>query len=203
MDTLGTLALLNHSVFARQTLVGGNYELLRCSSGQATGPEPGAGCDFEPHPDYWVALLWRMHMGATVLSVPQMGAPASVEAAEFVRLRAHCTPASTNSSFVGVGAMTLAFANTADSITFRLTLPRSLGSQRRLEYHLTAANRTQGFSSRRLSLNGSPALVVSDDGILPALTPRVEAPHSDAVLTLEPVSLGFVVFPDAKVSACA
>ena len=42
LDTLGTLARLNHSVTARQTLVGGNYELLRCSSGQPTGPEPGA-----------------------------------------------------------------------------------------------------------------------------------------------------------------
>ena len=46
-DTLGTLAQLNHSVTAWQTLVGGNYELLRCSSGQAAGPEPTAGCDFE------------------------------------------------------------------------------------------------------------------------------------------------------------
>ena len=46
------LSRLNHSVLARQTLVGGNYELLRCSSGQAAGPEPAAGCDLEPHPDY-------------------------------------------------------------------------------------------------------------------------------------------------------
>ena len=34
VDALGLLARLNHSVLARQTLVGGNYELLRCSSGQ-------------------------------------------------------------------------------------------------------------------------------------------------------------------------
>ena len=66
-DTLGTLAQLNHSVTARQTLVGGNYELLRCSSGQATGPEPRAGCDFEPHPDYYIALLWPVQNPCCVL----------------------------------------------------------------------------------------------------------------------------------------
>ena len=57
VDTLGTLARLNHSVLARQTLVGGNYELLRCSSGQDAGPEPGTGCDFgfrATSPGYWV-----------------------------------------------------------------------------------------------------------------------------------------------------
>jgi hypothetical protein len=43
LDTLATLSSLNHSVFARQTLVGGNYELLRCSSGAPGGPEPSSG----------------------------------------------------------------------------------------------------------------------------------------------------------------
>ena len=194
MDTLGTLASLNHSVFARQTLVGGNYELLRCSSGQPTGPEPSAGCDFEPHPDYWVALLWRMLMGPTVLSLPELGQ--SAQAAENVRLHVHCA----SSSAVSSGAISIAFTNTADSITFRLTLPRALQSQRRNEYHLTAANRTLGFSSRTLSLNDGPALTVGEDGTLPPLTPSPRA--NNGVIVLEPVSLGFIVFPDAKVQAC-
>ena len=202
LDTLGTLASLNHSVFARQTLVGGNYELLRCSSGQPTGPEPTAGCDFEPHPDYWVALLWRIHMGATVLSVPRLEPSASTEAADYVRLYAHCATVSTNTTSTGGGPLSIAFANTADSVTFRLTLPKSLWSQRRDEYHLTAANRSQGFSSRRLSLNGGSALTVSDDGIMPPLTPRSQESLLNGVLILEPVSLGYVVFPDAKVRAC-
>jgi hypothetical protein len=51
LDTLGVLSEHNHSVFGRQTLVGGQYELLRCTGGQFDG----AGCDFEPNPDYWVA----------------------------------------------------------------------------------------------------------------------------------------------------
>ena len=44
IDALATLTGLNHSVFARQTLAGGNYELLRCSTGQLDG----TGCDLEP-----------------------------------------------------------------------------------------------------------------------------------------------------------
>ncbi|KAL3902995.1 MAG: hypothetical protein SGILL_010616, partial [Bacillariaceae sp.] len=51
MDTLGTLARLNHKVIARQTLVGGKYELLRCSTGI------GGVCDFEPQPDYYLVAL--------------------------------------------------------------------------------------------------------------------------------------------------
>lgn len=183
MDTLGTLASLNHSVFARQTLVGGNYELLRCSSGQITGPEPAAGCDFEPHPDYYVALLWRRLMGGTVLDAPMLTGTGLAAADQHVRLRAHCTEGATN------GSLTIAFANTAESnctnnphhtlissdpvmlslrdclcvtaTTFKLVLPAAIGGAS--EYHLSAAKAgnymyTSPFESRVLSLNGGPAL---------------------------------------------
>eukprot|EP01052_Picozoa_sp_SAG31_P018006 SAG31_NODE_1257_length_9081_cov_7.585838_5_plen_210_part_00 len=163
LDTLGTLAALNHSVFARQTLVGGNYELLRCSSGQPTGPEPAAGdlslldaaddahatdsitcmfvlccraplqgCDFEPHPDYYVALLWHRLMGTKALSSPVI-APASAETVQSVRLHAHCTAGGK------AGSISIAFANMADTVSFELALPASFGTIRE-EYHLTAAN---------------------------------------------------------------
>ena len=29
----------------------------------------GTGCDFEPRPDYWVALLWRRLSGGVALHV--------------------------------------------------------------------------------------------------------------------------------------
>ena len=131
--------------------------------------------------------------GATVLSAPQLE-PSSSMAACYVRLYAHCTSP-------GGGSLSIAFANTADSITFRLTLSQSVVTTRD-EYHLTAANRSQGFSSRRLSLNGGLALTVSDDGIIPPLTPRSQGSLPNGVLILEPVSLGYVVFPAAKVRAC-
>ena len=209
MDTLGTLAALNHSVFARQTLAGGNYELLRCSSGQTTGPEPGAGCDFEPHPDYWIALFWRRYMGPVVLSSPLLS-PLSAEAAQYVRMYAHCTPPPSSSSNVngggggggGNGSLTVAWANTADSVTFRMTLPQYLWSQPRQEYQLTAANRSEGFGSRTLSLNNGSALTVGDAGELPPLLPRGQPPLPQGMVVVEPVSVGFVVFPDAKVHAC-
>ena len=71
LDALGALARLGHAAFARQTLVGGNYELLRCSTGRlgaAQGGAPGGACDFEPRADYYVARLWREHMGPVALA---------------------------------------------------------------------------------------------------------------------------------------
>ena len=56
-----------HFAFGRQTLAGGNYELLRCSSAQL-GDDSGV-CDFEPRPSYYVALLWRRLMDSRALSV--------------------------------------------------------------------------------------------------------------------------------------
>ena len=142
-------------------------------------------------------------MGAKVLSAPAGLQETSgiwpTEATEYVRLRVHCTPPN-DTLTSGTGSITIAFANSADSITFRVRLPKFLESQRRDEYHLTAANRTQGFFSRSLRLNGGPTLVVGDDGVLPPLTPLAGTLPSE--LILEPVSLGFVVFPGAMVQAC-
>eukprot|EP01045_Picozoa_sp_COSAG04_P011901 COSAG04_NODE_781_length_10327_cov_151.194466_11_plen_198_part_00 len=197
MDTLGELASLGHAVFARQTLVGGNYELLRCSSGQDTGPEPGAGCDFEPHPDYWVALLWHRLMGTAALPAPTLSGAdgGSAGAAEHdLRLRAHCTPNATR------GAVTIAFANMAESATYTLALPASWGA--RAEYHLTAANATEGFAARTLSLNAGPPLRTGAGAdVLPPLRPATQPGAAPAQLA--PVSLGFLVFADAGAAACS
>ena len=193
LDTLGTLARLGHAATARQTLVGGNYELLRCSSGQAAGPEPGAGCDFEPHPDYWVALLWKRLMSPRVLAAPRLTFFNGSGAA--LRVHAHCTAASAN------GSVTLAFSNMDEDATYSLSIERLLGGdgQARAEYLLTAANETEGMGARRVALNGAPLATQGTD-VVPPLPPR----WADAADTLSvpPVSIGWVVLPDAKASVC-
>lgn len=196
-DTLGTLAQLNHSVTARQTLVGGNYELLRCSSGQAAGPEPTAGCDFEPHPDYYVALLWRRLMGSTALLTPTMHGGGDAAAAA-LRLHAHCTaqPATP-------GSVTLAFANMAETVTFNIVGgSSSIISGARTEYRITKANSSQPLEqARELIFNGGPApLFVGTTGALPALVGDKEA--AGASLIVAPETIGWAVFADAKAPAC-
>jgi heparanase 1 len=221
VDTLGSLARLNHSVLARQTLVGGNYELLRCSSGQANGskgnaPEAGAGCDFEPHPDYWVALLWRRLMGATVLPAPQLTAvdataassaggsassassSASAASTAGLRLHAHCTAGASN------GSVTVAFSNMDEAVSYRLNMDTgAFGAGGRVEYRLAPANATRGDSTgintRRLTLNGR-ALEVGDSTELPSLAGAAVA--GGAPMVVAPVSIGWMVFPQAGAAEC-
>jgi hypothetical protein len=50
IDALSTLATLGHFAFNRQTLVGGNYELLDTDT-------------LAPNPDFWVASLFSSLMG--------------------------------------------------------------------------------------------------------------------------------------------
>ena len=85
-------------MLARQTLVGGNYELLRCSSGRAGGgtPEDGKGCDFEPHPDYYIALLWKRLMGRAVLGTGPY--PRTAKTPGHFEIHAHCTAGTINGS---------------------------------------------------------------------------------------------------------
>jgi hypothetical protein len=195
-DTLGTLAQLNHSVTARQTLVGGNYELLRCSSGQAAGPEPTAGCDFEPHPDYYIALLWRRLMGSTVLPTPTVnGGDAAA-----LRVHAHCTAQPAKP-----GSVTLAFANMAETVTFSIdatAIGGSITSGTRTEYRLKKANTSQPLEEvRELVFNDDPApLAVGTTGALPALVGTKAVAGASLIVNAE--TIGWAVYADAKAPAC-
>ena len=195
LDTLGTLAEVGNAVFARQTLVGGNYELLRCTSAQLF---PGETCDFEPRPDYWVALLWNRLMGSRTLA--PLLVPAS-NGADDVRVYQHCTAGTNN------GSLTLSFSNKAPTTTYNITFVYGgapLGP--RLEYRLSSANHTDPFASRDLLLNGSPLSTGPPPAVVPQIHP-VWAPAppkgQPVVLEVPPATLGFVVFPDAKFPACS
>ena len=81
LDALGVLSERGHFAFVRQTLAGGNYELLRCSSAQLPASESGDGggggvCDFEPRPSYYAALLWHRLMDSRSLAVTTYSAGA-------------------------------------------------------------------------------------------------------------------------------
>lgn len=187
LHAFGVLARHGHQVFARQTLVGGNYELLRCSAGQTEG----TGCDFEPRPDFWVAALWRQLMGPVALNVT-LGAGS--DAPEDLRLHAHCWQAGN-----GTGAVALAFANMNElGQGVELKLDAEWAGELRHEYHLTAAVAEEQLEAQTLRLNGGPVLRASDAG-LPPLQPRVSTAGS---LYIAPASLGFVVLPEAKAVGC-
>jgi heparanase 1 len=71
IDQLGQLALLDHQVMIRQSLVGGDYALLERNT-------------FAPRPGYYASLLWKQYMGSKVLSVTSNN--------KSIRTYAHCNP---------------------------------------------------------------------------------------------------------------
>ncbi|AES96970.2 putative glycosidase [Medicago truncatula] len=108
LDQLGMTATMNHKVYCRQTLIGGNYGLLNTTS-------------FIPNPDYYGALLFNRLMGPKVLSI-------SHEASHYLRTYAHC-------SKNGPG-ITVLIINMAKTI-FNLSIMNDMNKQMREEYHLT------------------------------------------------------------------
>lgn len=188
MDTLGSLARLNHHVLARQTLVGGKYELLQCTT---TTPN----CEFEPQPDFWVALLWKRLMGTSVLAAPRVDSKQPERFPWKAALRCHAHYTTTNSS--KDGSVTLAFSNMSPSLSFSVPIPPQLG-RTRVEYILQGHK--DGMHSNKLELNGS-VLHVGNSVEVPALNGR-RVVNGNIAMLLQPGTLGFLVFPHANAVAC-
>nr|KYP36191.1 Heparanase-like protein 2 [Cajanus cajan] len=93
LDQLGMTSTLNHKVYCRQTLVGGNYGLLNITT-------------FIPNPNYYGALLWHRLMGSKVLSVSHEGSP-------FLRAYAHCSKKGPD--------ITVLLINMSNSTTFNVS----------------------------------------------------------------------------------
>lgn len=116
LDQLGLLATRGQQQVVRQTLAGSDYGLLD-------------DVDFSPYPDYWLSVLWRRHMGQTVLSAPSPDSR--------LRTYAHCHPD---------GGVTLAVINRSEE---DVVVSAGLGAAE--AYVLTAP----ALDSRAVSLNGA------------------------------------------------
>lgn len=63
-------------------------------------------CDFDPRPDFFMAMLWAKHMGGEALEPRWVVNSSSGDAAEGLRIHAHCwRPGNGN------GSVALAFAS--------------------------------------------------------------------------------------------
>lgn len=174
IDALSKLAEMGHFGFNRQSLVGGNYELLDTDS-------------LEPNPDFWVAVLFGRLMGSNVLKVTLTGAD------EDLHVFAHCGNEA--------GTVTFAFANRNMKKQYQLNLDvAGVGSSvsNRSEYHLTALNRTDEFD-RNVVLNGA-SLALPSYAKLPGLVPTIR-PSAEPML-VEPFSVGFAVVQGVHPAFC-
>eukprot|EP00850_Spirogloea_muscicola_P005103 SM000023S07559 [mRNA] locus=s23:89481:92388:+ [translate_table: standard] len=182
LDQMAMAAIAGHSMYCRQSLVGGNYGLLNLTN-------------FVPNPDYYGALLWRKLMGARVLRVVS---PADTP---MLRAYAHCLRGSR-------GGITLLLLNLSNSTSFYVKpdivdiawkRKRRLGALlgRREEYHLQPVG--GDLSSQQVLLNGQ-LLAPSKDGQLPPLLPRRK--RARAGLWMDALSYAYVTYPDGSVPAC-
>eukprot|EP01116_Phalansterium_solitarium_P021898 TRINITY_DN7022_c0_g1_i1.p1 TRINITY_DN7022_c0_g1~~TRINITY_DN7022_c0_g1_i1.p1 ORF type:complete len:490 (-),score=174.57 TRINITY_DN7022_c0_g1_i1:327-1796(-) len=126
LDMLGLLAQLKHSVFCRQTLMGGFYELIDHNT-------------YEPNPDYWLLLLWKRLMGNKVLQT-QVGS-----STPNLRAYAHCREQ-------GPGVV-VAFVNlNSANVTYQVDISGIFDASNttRVEYWLSAPS----LDSNYVQLNG-------------------------------------------------
>ena len=129
----------SYGAFCRQTLLGGNYELLDHNT-------------YEPNPDFYAALLWRRLMGVKVLDVdlhrhPRSGSGSgSGSESEMVRAYASCTPRGKTAEArrKSEGSVTLLLLNLSPNTSTVLSIMPAgsfvgEGALAREEYHMAAA----------------------------------------------------------------
>lgn len=190
LHTLGAAAEARIAQVNRQDLAG--WSSATTPSAYALLGPPGwmAGA-LAPHPDYFVALLFKQLVARAVLASALHG---DAGARADVGVHAWCATAAP-------GALALTFTNVRGEAT-ALDLPPALAALARDDYILTAAPGGGGnLTSDVALLNGLP-LAARPDGTLAVYPlPGQTSPPAQTV-TLPPFSLGFIVLPAARAPAC-
>lgn len=164
LDQLGRMAVRGQPIVMRQALAGGAYNLVEDLS-------------LTPTPDYYASVLWKRHMGATVLAASVEDGPSTI------RAYAHCDVAT-----AGVSILVINYAEDAsETIAF-------LSGSEVFEAAIVSATEVTATS---VLLNGEP-LEADADGHVP--TPTIVAEHG--TIELPPLSYAFVRLPVIPAPAC-
>lgn len=135
----------------------------------------------QPNPDWWTAVLWKRIMGREVLNTTASG---SSDLIAFV----HCHTQH---------GVAMAYINLSPTDTASLTVA-GIEPVPREEYHLTAVGGE--LRAQAIALNGKPLKYANE--FMSPLDPLVVT-DARVPLLAAPLSYGYVVFPTAKVDACA
>ena len=160
---LGSLAALGVGAWMRQTLAGGNYEMVAHADG------------FRPLPTWWLTLLFkRVLVGAAVLATRS----------DTATLRAFAYRGS-------AGSVALLLVNLASAdVRVALNNPGGVNSSApRHEYALESAG---DMHARGVRLNRGAPLEMGADGTMPELPPRVRAGDSPIVVAARSVLIVIV-----------
>eukprot|EP00571_Detonula_confervacea_P002346 CAMPEP_0172311570 /NCGR_PEP_ID=MMETSP1058-20130122/15180_1 /TAXON_ID=83371 /ORGANISM="Detonula confervacea, Strain CCMP 353" /LENGTH=663 /DNA_ID=CAMNT_0013024799 /DNA_START=79 /DNA_END=2070 /DNA_ORIENTATION=+ len=189
VNLLGALAKTKpfvHSVYCRQALLGGFYELISHET-------------LIPNPDYWVAYLWKNIVGSKAIGPIQ-----SPHRKDSVMLSSHytfgcCKKPGLDSvlihSFCATsnGDVVFIVINTSESRAIDLNV--TMGKNR-TEY-LLRPNK-EGFQSRQVLLNGQ--LMSIENGVLPEISGILRKPSEQ--FHIPPISIAFLVVHGTEVKEC-
>lgn len=198
MLELGTLGELGVSQVNRQDIAGFSSE-TGPSSYALLGPPGWDGPGMiTPHPDYWVAILWKQLVGQSVLASSSAVAATSTWNSEppldSSTLDIHVWCAASSGSNVVVTWFNMG----SEPVT--LTLPPGLPTAPRMEYTLSSPD--GNLTSDQVLLNGA-WLVTRADGTIPEFPlPGNEVGKGGGEPSLEPLSFGFFVFTGFSAPAC-
>lgn len=188
-NLLGALAKTKpvaHSVYCRQALLGGYYELISHET-------------LIPNPDYWVAYLWK-----TIVGSKAIGPIHSPQRADSLKLSSQftfgcCERPGRDSVLIhsfcakSHGDVVFVVINISESKAIKLNVPMG---EKRTEY-LLSPNK-DGYESREVLLNGR--LMSIENGLVPEvrgiLRERNEQAH------IPPISIAFLVVHGTKVKEC-
>jgi heparanase 1 len=163
LDQLGRIAVRGQPIVMRQALSGGAYNLVEDLS-------------LTPAPDYYASVLWKRHMGATVLAT-------TVDGPNTIHAYAHCDVATP-----GVSILAINYAeDTSETLAF-------LDGSVAFEAAIVTATEVTASS---VMLNGEP-FEADADGHVPTPTITSEL----GALELPPLSYAFVRLPEAAAEAC-
>ncbi|KAL7510405.1 hypothetical protein ACHAXN_008548 [Cyclotella atomus] len=191
LSSLSKTQPVSHSVYCRQALIGGYYELISHKT-------------VDPNPDYWMARLWKQLIGRRAigpivsnvrkdsLESSKMFAFGCCKAPGQDELLVHAFCSKEND-----GNAVFVVINVAKSTQFELNI--TLGTSR-TEYILTPKDNQ--WNARSVMLNGKGPLKVRDDGSLAVSMEGVLRKNFIKTTHVPPKSILFIETHGAVVKQC-
>ena len=180
-----------HSVYCRQALIGGYYELISHET-------------MKPNPDYFVAYLWKHIVGTKAIgpirsSSQRQDSPKLSSQYTFgccnkpgkdqLLIHAFCAINKSDED----GDMVFIVINISKSTPFKLSIPMG---DNRTEYVLTPNE--NGYRSRKVLLNDT--IMKMKNGKLSAIDGAFRTRHENSLVP--PISIAFLVVHGANITTC-